>query len=451
MNNIFISYSHDNTAYVEKLIARLQQEGFSPWIDERIEYGDLWPQELQRRLDVCSAFIVIMTRDAFESPWVQNELSRAQSRDKPIYPLLLDGEVWLSVQAIQYSDVRSGDLPPDSFFEQLAQVVPRPFRSPVVASPSLPTTSTPPTPTPAVPVTPPAPDNRASKSSAHPAPRPPNTSDRPEPAFRQRLLQIALVLAVLALAAALVVVFSRDCPPKNCVTSTPSTKNMVKISEGDFIMGEDSELALPDAKPVHEVFLDTYWIDLYEVTNEQYANFVRQTHHRSPWKGDTFPPGDENLPVVNVNWYDADSYCRFVNKRLPTEAQWEKAARGTGELHFPWGNSWNSTKANASQSDNGSLQAVGSYPTGVSPYGVFDMAGNVWEWTEDWYESDYYSFSPRRNPEGPTMGATKVMRGGAWPDDQSMAHTFFRQGVFQPVYASPVIGFRCVCTTCPDS
>jgi sulfatase modifying factor 1 len=226
---------------------------------------------------------------------------------------------------------------------------------------------------------------------------------------------------------------------------------MVYIEPGPFTMGSDLPSAKPNAKPAHKVELNAYWLYQNEVTNKQYLAFVQQTNHAEPaqWKQTGgYPAGRDKFPVVSVSWDDADAYCRFAGKRLPTEAEWEKAARGVHQLIWPWGNEWDSDKANGANQGAATLQEVGSHPAGRTPYGADDMAGNAWEWVQDWYDADYYSVSPLTAPTGPALGQTKIMRGGAWPDDPNQLRTFTRVGVFPPDYASDVVGFRCACTGC---
>jgi formylglycine-generating enzyme required for sulfatase activity len=189
--------------------------------------------------------------------------------------------------------------------------------------------------------------------------------------------------------------------------------------------------------PRHRVLLDAYYVDRYEVTNALFERFVKATGHRTAaereghgwvWRQTEWvkvdgaawrtPSGPGSLaapthPVVQVSWDDAEAYCRWAGKRLPTEAEWEKAARGAEGRIYPWGEAWDPAKANG----DGTVKAtspVGSYPGGVSPYGVHDMAGNVSEWVADWYDKDYYQRSPQRNPKGPDSGQTRVLRGGSW-------------------------------------
>lgn len=191
---------------------------------------------------------------------------------------------------------------------------------------------------------------------------------------------------------------------------------MVYVQAGDFIMGGKGE---SDEQPQHSIYLDSFWIDKYEVTNALYKRCVDAGVCWTPSRASSKTrneyynnPTHDNYPVIYVSWDDANRYCNWAGKRLPTEAEWEKAARGTDGRAYPWGNMPNSSLANEIDGTRGDTKAVGSYPAGASPYGAMDMAGNVWEWIADWYDASYYAYSPRENPKGPQMGRYKVMRGG---------------------------------------
>lgn len=252
---------------------------------------------------------------------------------------------------------------------------------------------------------------------------------------------------------------------------------MVLIPAGEFPMGCNyfdfldpyfGSLCYYAAEPKHNIYLDSYWIDKYEVTNGQYELCVQagvcaapddiNSHHRFPYYGNA---EFVNYPVIFVSWNDAATYCAWAGKRLPTEAEWEKAARGTTYGLYPWGNQASQypetcSLANVSIYDSIQMQsfscvddttAVGNYPAGASPYNVMDMAGNVNEWVNDWFDQEYYKNSPAVNPTGPETGTDKVARGGDWYNPTYYA-TFYRF-YFEPLYSDRNIGFRCAKTDQP--
>ena len=260
---------------------------------------------------------------------------------------------------------------------------------------------------------------------------------------------------------------------------------MVPVPDGNFIMGaspEEQEVVLrfgfpaawenmkplvESSGPRHEVYLDSFYIDRYEVTNTQYEAFTELTGHREPGNRLYDDHNRSNQPVVGVSWHDASAFCEWAGKRLPTEAEWEKAARGPEGLAYPWGDLWDPNRLwsidgildrpldsfdlwSRAQQDLASMAPVarpaqvGSYPDGASPYGAMDMAGNVWEWVADWFGPLYYSESPRRNPKGPENGEFRVLRGGAWDVPRVVIHAWFRENIFLPEHReSLVTGFRC--------
>jgi formylglycine-generating enzyme required for sulfatase activity len=212
----------------------------------------------------------------------------------------------------------------------------------------------------------------------------------------------------------------------------------VTIPAGEFQMG--SENGGSDEMPIHAVYLDEFQIGKYEVTNRQYAQCVKV----GACAGSAYDDSKALHPVVNVNWYDAVAYCEWVDGRLPTEAEWEKAARGTDGRTYPWGEGIDCDHANYYGSDYcvGDTTPAGSYKMGKNLYGLFDMAGNVWEWVADWYSETYYDSSPSSNPLGPSSGLYRVLRGGSWGDYDSNAHSAYRYGYY-PSYTSLSVGFRC--------
>lgn len=242
---------------------------------------------------------------------------------------------------------------------------------------------------------------------------------------------------------------------------------MVLVPAGEFQMGTDrGEL---DEQPVHRVYLDAFYIDKYEVTNARYRQFTQATGHKEPegyayeggkrrrvfrpWSDANF--NNDNQPVVCVSWEDAKAYCKWAGKRLPTEAEWEKAARGglVGKK-YPWGDiqpdgtqcNFGDRSIGPSYSESASdghkyIAPVGSFkPNG---YGLYDMAGNVSEWCADWFGQRYYSISPNRNPPGPALGQERLVRGGSWLFDPYSLGVA-RRDTASPSSTSTFTGFRCV-------
>jgi len=203
-------------------------------------------------------------------------------------------------------------------------------------------------------------------------------------------------------------------------------------------------------EPEHTVYLDAFWIYRTEVTNAMYQECVKvQACPRPAWNhSSTRSEYYDDLsyadyPVIYVSWIHATSYCKWAEGRLPTEAEWEKAARGTDGRLFTWGDaSPSSQQANFHNSGYHDTISVGTYPGSVSPYGALDMAGNVWEWTFDWFQSAYYDVSPHENPIGPATGSTRVMRGGSWHNSADGVRTVARASI-KPEDTFNTLGFRC--------
>ena len=230
---------------------------------------------------------------------------------------------------------------------------------------------------------------------------------------------------------------------------------MVLIPAGDFLMGSTDESSIHyDEMPGHKVFLDDFWIDCYEVTNRMYKQFIDETGHRAPqvnaawaqpynWQGNTYPPGKADFPVVLVSWEDAVAYATWADKRLPTEAEWEKAARGgLVKKRYPWGDGITKHDANhfTSITVENQLKPAGTFPPNA--FGIYDMAGNVWEWCADRYGQAYYKESPEKNPQGPESGLYRVYRGGAWINKEEQLRCAERARN-APGHQSHIIGFLC--------
>ncbi|HSL31138.1 MAG TPA: SUMF1/EgtB/PvdO family nonheme iron enzyme [Anaerolineales bacterium] len=453
MAHVFISYSHLDTEYAHALAAHLQEKGFETWIDERLDYGSQWPHELQKQLDTCSAFVVIMSPRSYASEWVQSELQRARRKAKPLFPLLLEGdEPWLSVESTQYFDVRGGKLPDAKFYSALERAVSAsgtPVSQPVhapksavagkrnpglvlgiigaaalllilaVAIPRL--------------VSAPSPEPESSpfpsEAAAGTLPVVPSAEDEGNPTF---------------------------APPEPTPTGVDTSADFIDsrgvpmrfVPAGNFIMGNNAS-QYPEEKPVHTVYLDDFYIDTFEVTNARYAACVDAGECEPPSETGSFTrtsyygdPAFDDFPVVNVDWEAAAAYCRWRGMKLPTEAQWEKAARGTDGRLYPWGNNIDQTYANYADIV-GDTTEVGSYETGKSIYNVYDMSGNAWEWVADWFSNSYYLETPLTNPTGPTSGEYRVLRGGSWHDGAETVTTSSRGWSQLEYFYNVDFGFRC--------
>jgi formylglycine-generating enzyme required for sulfatase activity len=239
---------------------------------------------------------------------------------------------------------------------------------------------------------------------------------------------------------------------------------MVYVPAGEFTMGaQAAPAALPGEEPLHGVYLKGYWIDSTEVTNAEYAACVAAGACDLPDSDGSYLRSSyfshetcADYPVVHVSWFDAQVYCEWAGRRLPTEAEWEKAARGTDGRIYPWGNEPpTAERANfcddncpSDQRDTSvddgytDTSPVGSYPDGAGFYGALDMAGNVWEWVADWSQIDYYSVSPPANPSGPSEGKTRVVRGGSWVNIPQMLRASNRWAA-KPEISTDGFGFRC--------
>ena len=216
---------------------------------------------------------------------------------------------------------------------------------------------------------------------------------------------------------------------------------LLYVPVGELLMGSPDGEGDRGEHPQHTVYLDAFWIDKTEVSNAMYEKCVADGVCQSTGNSGADFTGS-NQPVVGVSWHDASAYCEWAGRRLPSEAEWEKAARGMDGRIYPWGNeSPDSSLLNYSY-DVGRPTEVGNYPVGASPYGALDMAGNVWEWVGDRYDSDYYSQSPERNPTGPESGSTRVLRGGSWGASQDFVRSAYRGGN-TPDNRNNSIGFRC--------
>jgi formylglycine-generating enzyme required for sulfatase activity len=463
MAHIFVSYSHKDTEYAHALARHLQEMGFEVWIDERLDYGAQWPQELQKQLDSCSAFLLIMSPRSYASDWVQSELQRARRKMKPVFPLLLEGdEPWLSVESTQYYDVRGEVYPDAKFYTALKNVM---SSTPVGKTLKMP--------------------KEAARAKLK------NSSLHLNTVLLIAILSVVLLSSVGLAAFVIPRLLDRPALPTDAVSAptgegvvseetfpdaastsepaepaviaNPGDYEMAFVPAGEFTMGGEAEDERADClenfesecelnwftlvEPAHQVHVDSFYIDIYEVTNALYKACEMDDVCDPPQSPGSQDHSDyysnarfDHYPVINVNWYQARTYCQWRGARLPTEAEWEKAARGTDGRRYPWGEGLDESLANFHWSVGDTTEA-GDYDAGKSPFGLYDMAGNVWEWVSslDW---DYpYDASDGR--ESADDNGSRIARGGGWGADGDISISTSFRFAYEPTHANVDLGFRC--------
>jgi len=262
------------------------------------------------------------------------------------------------------------------------------------------------------------------------------------------------------------VAFMATVAPQKGEAVTGAPENMALVNAGGFTRGIDKtqDDVFDDEAPAKLIYLSSYYMDKFEVSNSKYTEFLKATDHPAPAYWDHHKLNQPNQPVTGVNWFDANFYCHWANKRLPTEAEWEKAARGPAGSIYPWGNNLDYSKANFAKGKTGEKHItalVDSHQEGKSYYGIYNMAGNVFEWVQDWYDPNYYKDSKNvRNPQGPKIGLKfgsfntfeernitgkkKVIRGGSWfapASSITTTHRFWNDPMNNSYGVG--LGFRC--------
>jgi formylglycine-generating enzyme required for sulfatase activity len=378
-DHVFICYARKDEDFVLKLAANLKQRGAPIWLDQwDIPYGADWDLTIDDALHNCACFLIVLSPAARASREVRGELRTALDEDKPIVPVLYQTcRIPRQLRLIQHIDFTSSGPDDETLLGQVLRAV----------GVSLPETS------------------EVSETS----------EVLPKPPARQ-----------------------------------PFEPEMILIPAGEFLMGSDPSVdktADDDEQPQHTLYLPDYRLAKTPVTNAQYAAFVQATGRADPkhWK-DGRPPGDKgNHPVVYVYWHDAIAYCNWLAEItgkpycLPSEAEWEKGARGSDGRTYPWGNRWDAKRCNNAEGGKGGTMPVGDYPKGASPYGLLDMAGNVWEWTRSVYKS--YPYIPEDGREDLESGGSRVLRGGSWYLDQNFARCALRFRL-NPDFRIGNFGFR---------
>ncbi len=468
---IFVSYSHKDSALVFPQIRRLHQAGYRIWYDQGIPIGSNWRGSIGDALEKCAVFLLFLTPRAAASVEVFAEVYIGFERWKKsgqsnachfvvvyLEPTPLPAR-WYFLHQVQ--GLLPYQVPTTAYRRALDNALdtvkgirggdhaPEPIAAGIIS------TDTPKSVEPEeyevtdVPPLPPM---------SMPAVVPPSFPKQWVKPRRKLNVSVAGHFSSItpknAPAGDSVPVQSVPEPSK----LNPATKlnpkdgaEMILIPAGEFLMGDDGL----KYNPRHTVNLDAYYIYKNLVTVAQYREFCNSTHRKMPDKLSGYLGSKrveldwkDDHPMVNVDWEDASAYCKWAGGYLPTEAQWEKAARGVDGRKYPWGNEWDNSRlqcSNKSYGDAGRTAPVGSFPGGASPYGLLDMAGNVWQWCADWHVADYYKNLPNKNPQRPERARSRVVRGGSWrlPYTDTLNFRAAYRFKHEHVYRSAEVGFRC--------
>jgi formylglycine-generating enzyme required for sulfatase activity len=387
----YISYSERDAIYARKLASELRRRGFGVWMGSRIIRDEAWTKEMTDGIRECGAVIVLATLDAQGSEPMQREVAAAQAEGKPIVPMLLYGDGLSYLADVEGPDARAGTPYIDL----------KPGRMPLQD-------------------------------------------------FYARLQQIIPPIG------------TPPRPGQRAPAPTLLEPEMIPIPAGEFLMGSDPDrdaISSESEKPQHTLHLPDYSISKTLVTNAQFLAFVKATRHKPPphWKAGAPPRGQDQHPVVYVSWHDALDYIRWLAEatdkpyRLPSEAEWEKAARGIEGHLYPWGDEWQSARCNSDEAGIDATTPVTSYPQGTSPFGVLDMAGNVWEWTRSLWGKDYhgpdyrypYDATDGREDESAPDEQMRVIRSGSFHNPSPIVRCAARYWLGPTIYQDNV-GFRVV-------
>ncbi len=409
---VFISYSRQDYDFVERLVDDLAARGVGTWLDQRdIPAGQRWDNAIQKALRECEFFLVVLSPASVASENVLDEVAYAMGKKKPVFPVLAqECDIPYRLARVQYVDFRHDyGLGLDNLIEDLTRA-----GVPILEKPGI-------------------------LPEAAPAPAAPKTGQTTPEETRARTEEAEPEPGLLTL-------------------TSPVRLELVRVPLGEFLMGSDpegDEKARLDEQPQHRLFLPEFSISRYLVTNAQYQVYVTSAKARPPdhWEAGKLPSGLEDHPAVLLTWHEAEAFCEWLSGetgkpfRLPSEAEWEKAARGGDGRIFPWGDRFDKRKLNSEEDGPGAPTPVGQYsPGGDSPYGAADMAGNVWEWCADWYEEGEYerhSQGADQDLQGPRAGQFRVLRGGSFLSNAGFVRCAYR-GRDLPGDGFRDIGFRVV-------
>lgn len=471
MTQVFISYSRKDVSFVKQLASDLEIAGLNVWYDlSGLEGGSRWNQEIEDAIGASQYFIVVLSPYSIVSTWVKEEILYARGLERKIVPLLYKPCVIpLGLNTLNYINVQGGN------YQQNYQEILRALDI-----------------------------ERSKREAAEKARRAARKAfwgkifSNISTEFQRLLSGSSSILRYIGMIIIVAVLFwigswavpklialvptpqvaltatqlpvtkitstsspvapTKTIRPSSTLTTTPAPTvitteitdakgvSMVLVPAGEFTMGSTSD----GENPIHTVYLDDFYMDKYEVTNAFYKACVDAGGCTTPKLPTSYTrssyydnPQFDDYPVLYVNWNKAKKYCEWRGGSLPTEAQWEKAARGTDGRTYPWGEGIDCNKANYTSCGVGDTTKVGSYESGKSQYGIYDLAGNVSEWVADFYDPNYYASSPSSNPLGPKDGQDRVLRGSSWVRPEDELYTFFRS------FSSPdlgywLYGFRCV-------
>ncbi len=428
-HQVFISYATQKGDYTEskdrqvadKVCIALESEGIQCWIAPRnIMPGDDWVNSIIDAVEKSEVVVLIFSSNANYSPWVNDEIKLALDKNIKIIPFRIDdvppqGALRVLKVRSQWMDAYTPPL--EKYLKKLIEVIQRHLGK--------------------------EPKKTTKKTKDQPeivkVKADEKDKENKDKSAKEKIKELEEMSKDVRDVASRGIKVEKN--KKGLWEAYYQDEIvMVYIPPGEFTMGSND---YDDEKPPHNVFLDGYWMGKYEVTFDQYDKYCEETRKKESYDEGW---GRGKRPIINVSWKDAKAYCDWLAKKtglkfkLPTEAQWEKAARGEDGRKYPWGNRVSKSLANYNF-NVGKTSPVGSYPKGASPYGLLDMAGNVLEWCNDWFDKDYYKNSPYKNPLGPENGPVRVSRGGDWSDDADDLRCAYRSYGFPSVRAF-VVGFR---------